>query len=156
MKGLLTAFEWTPDGSEDYRRAFSGNPPDTVTAPTTPKTPASWKNAGTAASGEEKPQIDGLGGRSLSKSRRLFDKFGSPGRVLPEGVFFAATAGGGTGDPKAPRRRATHAGVIESEDSGLRLNMLHFRPQEFMDPDTAAQVSYGSVLQWCLVKRGAW
>lgn len=155
MKSLLTAFEWTPDGSEEYRRAAIGDPPGTATAPTTPITRASSKNAGTAAAGGGKPQVDGLGARSSSKSRRLFDKFGSPGRVSPLGVL-GATAGGGTGDPSAPRRRATHAGVVESGEPGLRLNLLHFRPQEFMDPDTAAQVSYGSVLLWRLVERVTW
>lgn len=157
MKSLLTAFEWTPDGSEDYRRAAIGDPPDTATAtaPTTSATPGSSKKAGIAAAGGEKSQRgngDGLGGRRLSKSRGLFDKFGSPGRVLP---ISGGTAGSSDGDPNAPQRRATHAGVVESGESGLRPNMLHFSPQEFMDPDTAAQVSYGSVRQWRLVKRSA-
>lgn len=144
MRSLLTAFEWTPDVSKDYRRAAVGDPSDTATAtaPTTPTPPASSKNAGIPAAGGAKPQSAGLGSRSLSKKLRLFDKFGSPGRVLPdEGIF-----GRGSGDPNAPQRRATHAGIIESGPSDLRPNMLHFRPQEFMDPDTAAQVSYGSEL----------
>lgn len=146
MKSLLTAFEWTPDGSEEYRRAAIGIPPDTATAtaPTTPTTPSASKNAGVAPAGEGKPQSGNggggrLGGRSVSKSLRLFDKFGSPGRVLPEG----GTGGGSNGGPNAPQRRATHAGVIQSGESGLNPNMLHFKPQEFMDPDTAAQVSNG-------------
>lgn len=147
MTSLLTAFDWTPHGSKDYRAAI-GDLADTATAtaPTTPTTLGLSNNAGVAAAGGEKPQNGGggggPGGRSLSKSLRLFDKFGSPARVLPAGVL-AGTAAGGNGDPNVPQRRATHAGVVESGESSLRLNMLHFRPQEFMDPDTAAQVSDG-------------
>ena len=154
MKSLLTAFEWTPDGSEEYRRAAIGDPPDTATAtataPATPTTPGASKSAGAAPAGGRKPQSDNggggePGGRSLSKSLRLFDKFGSPGRVLPEGVF-GGTGGLGNGDPRTPQRRATHAGVVESGEPSLHLNMLHFKPQEFMDPDTAAQVSTRKVV----------
>lgn len=149
MTSLLTAFEWTPDGSEDYRRAAIGDPSDiataTATAPTTPTTPGSTKNTGKVAAGVATPQNGNggggrLGGRSLSKSLRLFDKFSSSGRILPEG-FFGGTGGGNNGEPNAPQRRATHAGVVESGESGLRPNLRHFRPQEFMDPDTAAQVN---------------
>lgn len=154
MKSLLTVFEWTPNGSEDYRRAAIGDLPDAATAtapttaPTTPATPGPSTNAGVAAAGGEKPQSGnggGPGGRSLSKSSRLFNKFGSSAKVFPEGVF-GGTVGGGDGNPNAPQRRATHAGVVDTGTSGLRLNMLHFTSQEFMDPDTAAQVSYESAL----------
>lgn len=63
-------------------------------------------------------------------------KFGT-GKVVPLGVV-GRTGGAGSGGGPHLHRRATHAGVVDSGETPLGLNVLHYSPQEFMDPDTAA------------------
>lgn len=134
--GSLTSFEWTSDESTDYRRAVG----DSMK---TDRTPSPTKNAVEtvgALDGNGKGGTAGGGpdGRRLSKSLRnaLFDKFGRSARVSPQGALGTTTGTGGG-------RRSTHVGLIDVGDPTLRPNMVHYRPQEFMDPDTAAQVLCG-------------
>lgn len=144
--GSLTGFEWTPDGSADYRRALGEGKKTASTSDPT-------KGAGRTAGGKRQtPAFDhdetgdaaggGLNGKRLSKSLRnaIFDKFGASAKVSPEGAGLGSTAGGVGGGG----RRSTHAGLVGGGDPGLKLNMVHFNRQEFMDPDTAAQV----ILTW--------
>lgn len=77
--------------------------------------------------------------KSLSKS--LLARFGSPGKVLPVGSLGTTLGWGGVdGGIRVPQRRATHSGVVESAEAGLKISVVHVRPEDFMDPDTAAQV----------------
>ena len=141
VASFLTAFDWTPDGSEAYRRAAFGDPSaDTTVAAAAAAAAPSAKGAvigsqaGAGAKQERGTGRGGSNGGSFSKSLRksVFNKFGSTGKVSPEGGVASGL----------PQRRATHAGVVGSGDPGLRLNLVHFSPQEFMDPDTAAQARY--------------
>lgn len=155
LASFLTNFEWTTHGSEAFRRAATGNSSGVTPASST--SPAKQN----ASSGVSKSGVGGLGGaggqrggtdadssvsdrNGLSKSLRksLFDKFGSPAKVVPEGAlrWTAGKSSGPGGGDGVPQRRATHDGVVESGELGLRVHMMHFRPEQFMDPDTAAQV----------------
>lgn len=154
MASSLTDFERTAHGSEAYRRAATSRSSGaTLAAGTSPAARHAVPNsevtglggAGGGGRGEATKTSGGVsGGEGLSKSGRksLFDKFGSPGKVLPEGVpgWTGGKGSGEGGGSGVQQRRATHDGVAESGDLGLRVEMMHFRPEEFMDPDTAAQV----------------
>lgn len=138
--GSLTGFEWTPDRSADYRRAL-GEGHETASTPNptngTEQTTGDKRQDPAFDNDEGGDAADGgPNGKRLSKSLRnvIFDKFGASARVSPEGAL-GSTARGAGGE-----RRSTHAGLVGGGHPGLKLNMVHFSAQEFMDPDTAAQV----------------
>lgn len=131
-------FDWTAHASTAYRAA--ANPDKPVPGRVSPNASllAASGTKGTASGGLDggKKDQNGANGppRKLSSPMKLRSaisaKFGT-GRVVP---LDAAETGGRS----QMQRRMTHAGVVESGEKPLGMNVLHFTPQEFMDPDTAA------------------
>lgn len=141
----LTGFDWTPDGSEAFRRAATDTSQAT-TAAAAAACPGQGRGGGdgshgaTTGAGAVSPLDSGKPSKAPPRGS-MFDRFGFPGKVFPDGGGLGGTAGGGGGG-SVLQRRATHGGVVDSGEPGLRVdvNMMHFRSQ-FMDPDTAAQVT---------------
>lgn len=152
----IVSFEWTSNTSAAYRVAAVPDKPvpgrgdsDVLLPPASDS-----KNTGKASlDGSRKANQQGVqhganGPPRKSSAHKLLSaistNFGT-GRVVPLGVP-GRTGRAGTGGGPQLQRRATHAGVVDSGETPLGLNVLHYSPQEFMDPDTAAaQVRYVGV-----------
>lgn len=138
-EACITDFEWTSNGSAAYRRALHPEKRTEMAGEHPKKEPDKIRSHADLSGGEE-----GTGKRKMSFSESLrhalSSKFGAS-RILPEGTIGRNSGGDerAHGDPER-QRRSTHAGVIDSGETRLAHNLLHFRPQAFMDPDTAAQV----------------
>ncbi|CAM9685458.1 unnamed protein product, partial [Ectocarpus sp. 13 AM-2016] len=139
----LTGFDWTPHGSEAYRRAATDTSQAT-TAAAAAACPGQGRRGGDGSHGATTgaSAVSPFDSRKPSKAPprgSMFDRLGFPGKVFPDGGGLGGTTGGGGGG-SVLQRRATHGGVVDSGEPGLRVdvNMMHFRSQ-FMDPDTAAQ-----------------
>lgn len=148
---FLTGFDWTPHGSEAYRRAATDTSEATNAAAAASRGQARGGGDGshgaTTGAGAVSPLDSGKPSKVPPRGS-MFDRFGFPGKVFPDGGGLGGTTGGGRMG-SVLQRRATHGGVVDSGEPGLRVdvNMMHFRSQ-FMDPDTAAQVTTFVVGLW--------
>ncbi|CAM9857880.1 unnamed protein product, partial [Ectocarpus fasciculatus] len=141
---FLTGFDWTPHGSKAYQRAATDTSEATTAAAAAAASRGQGRGVGdgshgaTAGAGAVSPLDSGKPSKVPPRGS-MFDRFGFSGKVFPDGGGLWGTTGGGGGG-SVLQRRATHGGVVDSGEPGLRVdvNMMHFRSQ-FMDPDTAAQ-----------------
>lgn len=150
----IKEFEWTSSNSEAYRRArFPGEtatPPSAAAKNTSADFPGDTSGAmlakgnvprcgNSVATTDAKHGAGGVIISSSSKGPRTSRFFGS-NKIMPGGAEGLGDKGKlGSGAPNT-QRRETHAGVIESGERRLSLNLVRFSPQAYMDPDTAAQV----------------
>lgn len=149
----IVSFEWTSNTSAAYRVAAVPDKPIQGRGGSNVFLPTASNSKNTARDGLDGSRKEtwqgvehGANGpprkSSAAKLRiAISTKFGT-GRVVPSGVR-GRKGNAGTGGHPQLQRRATHAGVVDSGETPLGLNVLHFSPQEFMDPDTAAAQVHG-------------
>lgn len=144
----LTDFDWTRQGSAAYHRAAGSDTSAKTGVPgNSPPKRRAFFTDGSGLEGDGKNWDEEGGGHGPSeqtKANSLSKLRGAlPGR-LGSSIIFPENNLEHTWNIKAvgPKivRRKTHAGLVDSGEQRLDSTMMHFRPQDFMDLDTAAQV----------------